>query len=230
MWYPLYAYLDPTYLLLVPVIIFGFYAQWKVRSTYNKYSRVAAGAGTPGAKIAGQLLQREELGAVRLEEVGGQLSDHYDPRSRTLRLSPGVARGSSIAAYGVAAHEVGHAVQHRDGYLFLKVRNAIFPVANLGSQLLIPLMLAGFIFRWGFLINIGIILYAFAVVFQLITLPVEFDASRRALTMLRESGAVAPQEIAGAKKVLTAAALTYVAATLTSVMWLLYLLLGVRRN
>ena len=228
--YPLYAYFDPAYLILIPVIILGFYAQWKIKSTYRKFAQVPAASGLAGAKVAAFLLQREKLGGVAIEEVGGSLTDHYDPRSRTLRLSAGVARSDSIAAYGVAAHEVGHAVQHRDGYAFLAVRNAILPVANLGSQLLIPLLIGGFLFRWGFLINIAIILYAFAVVFQLITLPVELDASRRALAMLRGTGAVAPEEVAGAKKVLGAAALTYVAATLTAVAWLLYLLLGVRRN
>jgi Zn-dependent membrane protease YugP len=230
MLYPLYAYFDPSYLILIPVIILGFYAQWKIRSTYRKYAAVAAASGMAGAKVAALLLQREDLGGVNVEEVGGSLTDHYDPRSRTLRLSAGVARSDSIAAYGVAAHEVGHATQHRDGYAFLAVRNAVLPVANLGSQLLIPLLIGGFLFRWGFLINIAIILYAFAVVFQLVTLPVELDASRRALAMLRGTGAVAPEEVLGARKVLGAAALTYVAATLTAVTWLLYLLLGVRRN
>jgi len=228
--YPLYAFFDPAYLILIPVIILGFYAQWKIRSTYKKFARIPAASGMVGAKVAMLLLEREKLGAVGVEEVGGSLTDHYDPRSRTLRLSAGVARSDSIAAYGVAAHEVGHAVQHRDGYAFLAVRNAILPVANLGSQLLIPLLIGGFIFRWGFLINVAIVLYGFAVLFQLVTLPVELDASRRALSMLRGTGAVAPEEVAGAKKVLSAAALTYVAATLTAVTWLLYLLLGVRRN
>jgi Zn-dependent membrane protease YugP len=228
--YPLYAFLDPTYLLLIPVIVLGFYAQWKVRSTYRKYAREAAAAGLPGAKVAALLLEREKLGGVRLEEVGGSLTDHYDPRANALRLSAGVARSASIAAYGVAAHEVGHAAQRRDRYAFLAVRNAILPAANLGSQLFIPLLIGGFIFRWGFLVNLGIILYGFAVLFQLITLPVEFDASRRALVMLRGTGAVAPEEVAGAKKVLDAAALTYVAATLTAVTWLLILLMGGRRS
>ena len=230
MWYPLYAFLDPTYLMLVPVIILGFYAQWKVRATYKKYAQVAAAAGLSGSKVAAQLLQQENLGGVGLEEVGGTLTDHFDPRSNTLRLSAGVARSASIAAYGVAAHEVGHAVQRRDGYAFLKIRNTILPVANIGSQLFIPLLIGGFIFRWGFLINIGIALYAFAVVFQLVTLPVEFDASRRALVMLRGTGAVAPEEVAGARKVLSAAALTYVATTLTAVTWLIFLLIGARRS
>jgi len=228
--YPLHAFLDPTYLLLIPVILLGLYAQWKVRATYNKYARIPAAAGIPGAKMVANLLQRERLDNVGLEEIGGNLSDHYDPRSRTLRLSSAVARGTNIAAYGVAAHEVGHAVQHRDHYAFLAARNAILPVANLGSQLLIPLLIGGFIFRWGFLINIGIILYAFAVAFQLVTLPVELNASRRALEMLRGTGSVAPEEVAGARAVLNAAALTYLAATLTAVTYLIYLLLGSRRN
>ncbi len=230
MLYPFFAYLDPSYLLLVPVILLGLYAQWKVRATYKKYAQVPAAAGMPGAKVAALLLSREGLGAVALEEVGGALSDHYDPRARTLRLSSAVARGGNIAAYGVAAHEVGHAVQHRDGYIFLAARNAILPVANLGSQLLIPLLIGGFFFRWGFLINVGIVLYAFAVAFQLITLPVELNASRRALAMLRGTGAVAPEEVAGARRVLNAAALTYLAATLTAVTYLIFLLLGARRS
>ncbi|NIT36745.1 MAG: hypothetical protein GTN49_09630 [candidate division Zixibacteria bacterium] len=230
MWYPFYASLDPTFLLLIPVILLGFYAQWKVRSTYRKYAQVRAAAGLPGAKVAAGLLEKEKLGGVALEEIAGTLTDHYDPRSRTLRLSSGVARSSSIAAYGVAAHEVGHATQHRDRYGPLAMRNAILPVASLGSQLLIPLLIGGFIFRWGFLINVGIILYAFAVVFQIVTLPVELNASRRGLAMLRETGAVAPEEVAGARQVLSAAALTYVAATLTAITWLVYLLLGARRG
>jgi len=230
MWFPFYGQFDPTFLLLVPVILLGLYAQWKVRATYNKYARVRAAAGLTCAKVAAALLGRENLAGVKLEEVGGVLTDHYDPRSRTLRLSAAVALEASIAAYGVAAHEVGHAAQHRDRYLFFAARNFILPVANLGSQLLIPLLIGGFIFRWPFLVNIGILLYAFAVVFQVVTLPVELNASRRALAMLRGTGAVAPEEVAGARRVLNAAALTYLAATLTAVTYLIYLFLGSRRD
>jgi len=230
MMYPLYAIMDPTYLLLVPVILLGLYAQWRVNATYRKYARVPASSGWPGAAVAQRLLAARGLESVGLEEVPGNLTDHYDPRRRVLRLSSGVASSASIAAYGVAAHEVAHAVQHHERYFFLTVRNAILPVANLGSQLLIPLMLGGFVFRWGFLINLGILLYAFAVVFQVVTLPVELNASRRGLEMLRGTGAVSPEEVSGAKNVLTAAAWTYVAATLTAVTYLIYLLLGSRRN
>jgi hypothetical protein len=230
MWFPVYGFFDPTALLLIPVIVLGLLAQWWVRATFNKYGRVDASVGWTGADVAQRLLAREGVEGVQLEETGGTLTDHYDPRSRTLRLSAAVGGGASLAAYGVAAHEVGHAVQHRDGYAFLAVRNALLPVANFGSQLLIPLLFAGFLFRWGFLINIGIVLYAAAVAFQLVTLPVELNASRRALAMLRDTGAVAAAEIAGARKVLTAAAFTYVAATLTAVTYLIYLLLGARRR
>lgn len=230
MWFPFYGLADPSFLILIPVILLGLYAQWRVRATYNKYARVPAAAGLPGGQVAATLMARENLAGVTLEEVGGTLTDHYDPRTRTLRLSAGVARSASIAAYGVAAHEVGHAVQHRDRYVFFAARNAILPVANLGSQLLIPLLIGGFIFRWPFLINIGILLYAAAVVFQIVTLPVELNASARALAMLRGTGVVAPEEVDGARKVLNAAALTYLAATLTAVTYLIYLLLGSRRN
>jgi Zn-dependent membrane protease YugP len=227
--FPLYGFFDSSALLLIPVILLGLLAQWWVRSTFNKYARIPAGAGWSGEQVAAKLLGRENLDSIGIEEVGGTLSDHYDPRARVLRLSNSVGRGSSIAAYGVAAHEVGHATQQRDGYLFYSIRHALIPVANLGSQLLIPLLFAGFLFRWGFLINIGIILYAAAVLFQVVTLPVEINASRRALEMLRGTGSVTAEEVKGARAVLTAAAFTYIAATLTAVVYLVYLLLGRRR-
>lgn len=227
--YPLYGFFDSSVLLLIPVLLLGLLAQWWIRATYKKYSGIPASAGWSGEQVAAKLLGRENLEDIAVEEVGGTLSDHYDPRARTLRLSSGVARSSSLAAYGVAAHEVGHAVQQRDRYFFYSVRHALVPVANLGSQLLIPLLFAGFIFRWGFLINIGIGLYAAAVLFQLVTLPVEINASRRALAMLRGTGSVSAEEVKGARAVLTAAAFTYVAATLTAIVYLIYLLLGRRR-
>lgn len=227
--YPLYGFFDSSVLLLIPVLLLGLLAQWWIRATYKKYSGISASAGWSGEQVAAKLLGRENLENIAIEEVGGTLSDHYDPRAHTLRLSSGVARSASLAAYGVAAHEVGHAVQQRDRYFFYSVRHALVPVANLGSQLLIPLLFAGFIFRWGFLINIGIGLYAAAVLFQLVTLPVEINASRRALAMLQGTGSVAAEEIKGARAVLTAAAFTYVAATLTAIVYLIYLLLGRRR-
>ena len=213
-------------LLLVPALILTLYAQAKVKSAFNKMSQVNSASGMTGAQVAKSLLQRNQLFDVQVEEVGGQLSDHYDPRTKTVRLSSNVYRSSSLAALGVAAHETGHAMQHQTAYAPLNWRSALFPVANIGSTAAFPLFLIGmFIPAFSILIDLGIILFAGAVLFQLVTLPVEFNASSRAMAQLSNGGYLRADEISGAKKVLDAAALTYVAAAAVSVMQLIRLLL-----
>lgn len=218
---------DPTFILLIPAIIFTLYAQFKVQSTFRKYQGVNAASGRTGAQVAREILDRGNLYDVPVELTPGTLSDHYDPRSRVLRLSPEVYHGRSLAAYGVAAHETGHAIQHAESYLPLTIRNGVFPVANLGSNLGFFLFFIGLIFGRGnyFLIDLGIILFTFFVFFTILTLPVEFNASNRALAILGNSGYLAPgEELGGAKKVLNAAAMTYVAAAATAILQLLRML------
>jgi Zn-dependent membrane protease YugP len=215
---------DPTMILLIPALILGIWAQAKVRSAYAKYSQIRAASGMTGAQAARYLLDRAGLSSISVEAIPGSLTDHYDPRARVLRLSEGVYASPSLAALGIAAHEAGHALQDKDGYWFMRVRHSLVPVANLGSTLLWPLLIGGFLFGFRPLIDIGIVLYSAAVLFHLVTLPVEFNASSRALAVLEGSGALAPQEIGGARKVLSAAAMTYVAATLAAVLTLIRLL------
>ncbi len=218
---------DPTFLLLIPAIIFTFYAQFKVQSTFNKYQDVRAVSGRTGAQVAREILDRSNLYDVPVELTPGTLSDHYDPRSRVLRLSPEVYHGRSLAAYGVAAHETGHAIQHSESYVPLTLRNSIFPVASLGSNLGFFLFFIGIIFGGGntFLLDLGIILFTFFVAFTVLTLPVEYNASNRALAILGSSGYLMQgEEIGGAKKVLNAAALTYVASAATAIFQLLRML------
>lgn len=220
---------DWTWLLLIPAILLGMWASWKVRSTFNKYSRVASYSQIRGSEVAEEILERNGITDVKVEQVGGNLSDHYNPRKKVLCLSRSVYSSPSLSAVGVAAHECGHAIQHATGYLALKVRNAIYPLAAFGSYLFIPLLIGGLIFQWGFLIKVGIFLYSFAVFFTLITLPVELDASRRAIEQLRSGGILQEGEISSAKKVLSAAAWTYVASALAALVWLLRLILLSRR-
>ena len=216
---------DPMYIVLVlPALALTFYAQMKVKSTFARYSSVHSSRGVNAGSVSRALLDSFGLRNVRIERVPGNLTDHYDPRSKVLRLSDSVGGSSSIAAIGVAAHEVGHAVQDGQGYVPLRIRNGIVPLANLGSGLGFALFFLGILMSVGPLVGLGILLFLCAVAFQIITLPVEFDASRRALALLEDTGALAPAEIAGSKMVLDAAALTYVAATLMAVMQLLYLL------
>jgi len=213
-------------ILLVPALILGIYAQSKVSSTFNKYSQVPSRRGLTGADAARQVLDSAGLMDVGIEIGGARLSDHYDPRTRTLTLSPPVGQSNSLAAVGVAAHEAGHALQHAQGYLAFRMRSAIVPVANLGSNLGFILFFIGlFFFRSGLLMNVGIILYSAAVLFTIVTLPVEIDASRRAVTLLENRSILMGDELVGAKKVLSAAALTYVAAALMAVLQLLRLIL-----
>ncbi len=220
-----FLFWDPTMFLLIPALLLGIWAQAKVRSAFNKFSQVRAASGMTGAQAARYLLDRAGLSEVAIEPIGGSLTDHYDPRTKVLRLSEPVYASPSLAALGIAAHEAGHAIQHRDGYLPMTIRQAIVPVANLGSALLWPLLIGGFLFGIKPLVTIGIVLYSFAVLFHLVTLPVEFNASSRALSVLEGSGALAPTEIGGAKAVLSAAAMTYVAATLAAVLTLVRLLI-----
>lgn len=218
-------------LLLVPGIILSLYAQIKVKSTFKKYSKTKAVSGITGAQASRRLLDQAGLADVAVEEVPGELSDHYDPRTRVLRLSAGVGRSDSLAALGVAAHEAGHAIQHANGYVPMKIRSAVVPVASFGSSLGPMIFIAGlFISSFRPLMTIGIALFTAAVVFQIVTLPVEFDASSRAMKLLQTNGMVVQNEAQGARKVLTAAALTYVAAALMSILTLLRMVLISRES
>jgi Zn-dependent membrane protease YugP len=217
-------------ILLVPALVLGIYAQAKVSSTFNRFSQVASRRGLTGAEAARQVLDSAGLRDVGIEVAGSQLSDHYDPRSRTLTLSPPVGNSNSLAALGVAAHEAGHAMQHAEGYMAFRLRSAIVPVANLGSNMGFILFFVGLLFyRNGLLMSIGILLYSAAVLFTLVTLPVEFNASRRAMTLLENRSILMGEELEGAKKVLSAAALTYVAAALMAILQLVRLILISRR-
>lgn len=216
---------DPTYIILLPAIILALYAQSRVQSTYRKFSGVSSRRGMTGAEAARMILNRNGLSDVRIEKVAGELSDHYDPRTNVVRLSAGVHDSTSIAAIGIAAHEVGHAVQHNRGYIPIKLRNAVVPVAQVASGLAFPLILLGlFISSFSALIPIGILLYTAVVAFQVITLPVEFNASHRAIETVYELGCLDADETKNAKKVLSAAALTYVAAAASAVLQLLRLM------
>jgi Zn-dependent membrane protease YugP len=227
-------FLDPLYLILaLPGLLLGLWAQARVKGTFNKYSKVRTTRGATGAEIARYLLDQQGLQDVRIEESQGFLSDHYDPRTRVLRLSPDVYRQPSVAAAGVAAHEMGHAMQHAIGYTPLKIRSAIVPAVQFGSSLAPILFIIGFLLNFTSLAWLGVILFAAAVVFSLVTLPVEFDASKRAKTLLSGSGILSLQEAQGVGKVLNAAALTYVAAAVAAIGQLLYyvlLLTGGRRD
>jgi uncharacterized protein len=217
-------------ILLVPALVLGIYAQAKVSSAFNRYSQVPSRLGLTGAQAARKVLDSAGLTGVGIEIAGSRLSDHYDPRTRTLTLSPPVGNSNSLAALGVAAHEAGHAIQHAEGYAAFRVRSAIVPVANLGSNLGFILFFIGLIFyKNGLLMSIGILLYSAAVLFTLVTLPVEFNASRRAMTLLENRSILMGEELVGAKKVLSAAALTYVAAALMAILQLIRLILISRR-
>jgi Zn-dependent membrane protease YugP len=220
---------DPTFVLLIPAFIFALWAQFKVQSTYQKYSQVRAASGRTGREMAAAIMNRNGIADVRIEEVGGVLSDHYDPRSKTVRLSTINYREDSIASVAVAAHEVGHVLQHAHGYFPLQIRSAIAPVASFGSTLAFPLFFIGLLLGKAtfapMLMDLGILFFTGAVLFQIVTLPVEFDASKRALVELTSSGSIQPEEVSEAKKVLDAAALTYVAAAAMAALQLLRLIL-----
>lgn len=217
-------YMDPTYILLVPGMLVSVWAQYRVQSVTHRYSHVYARCGLTGAELAARILQDEGIDNVSIERISRQLTDHYDPSSRTLRLSASVADSTSLTALGVAAHETGHALQHRDAYRPLVLRTAVVPTVNLGSNLSWPLFLLGLFWGWQPLVNLGIIFFLLTVLFTLITLPVEFNASQRAMTVLSAQGYLQADELNGAEGVLRAAAMTYVAAALTAILQLLRLL------
>jgi len=236
------SYFGPSILLLIPPLILALWAQAKVRSTYAKYSRVRVRSGLTGADVAKLILREESIPltghpeamagqpACALTAIPGRMSDHYDPRSRTLRLSEDVYNGSSVAALGIAAHEVGHAIQHARAYAPLAVRNIVYPACSIGSQLAFPLFFIGLIFRTPMLLQLGILLFTLAVAFTVITLPIEFNASRRALRALANSQYLDADEMKGARAVLTAAAMTYVAAATMAVAQLARMLILSRRS
>ncbi len=232
---------DNTFWLLIPGFLLALWAQWKVKTAFGRYSQIPASSGLTGAQVARELLQGEgaevvadpklklaaaDLRAVRIELTQGTLSDHYDPRARVLRLSPPVYEGNSLAALGVAAHETGHAFQHATGYGPLGMRSAFLPIANIGSSLAMPLFFIGLLFGGlEIFMTVGILFYVAAVVFTLLTLPVEFNASRRAIALLQQGGYIRSDEVAGTKAVLNAAALTYLAAAVMALLTLVRLLL-----
>jgi uncharacterized protein len=210
-------------------LLFGLWAQFRVKSTFKKYSEVRPHNGMSGAEAAAAVLRSSGLDGLAIHPVAGHLTDHYDPRNRTLNLSPDVGQASSVAALGVAAHEAGHAIQDARGYIPMRVRQTVVPVASIGSSLAFPVIFLGFILGSFGLVNVGLALFTAIVLFQLVTLPVEFDASRRALVALREGGLLASDELDGAKQVLSAAAWTYVAAFVAAAAQLLYFFVASRR-
>lgn len=222
---PFYYYFDPTILIVLPALIFTLWAQFNVNSTFEKYRRVKTESNTTGYDAARRILDANGLSHVSIEMVGGELTDHYDPKANVIRLSSAVYGSTSAAAVGVAAHEAGHAVQHVKGYFPIKIRQAIIPATRIGSSLAMPLFFIGLILAATPLMYLGIAFFALATVFQLVTLPVEFNASRRAMEALEGSGRMSSSELRASRKVLTAAALTYVAALATSLLSLLRLVL-----
>ena len=228
---PYYYGFDWTYVYLVlPCLIFSLWASWQVNSTFKKYSRQYSMRGITGADAAQQVLRANGVTGVRIERIGGSLTDHYDPTSNVIRLSDDVYASTSTAAIGVACHEAGHAVQYAQGYAPIKLRAAIIPVTNFGSKLAMPLILLGILFSSlgstsDFFINLGIACFGLSVLFQLVTLPVEFNASHRALVAIEQNGILTEDELSGARKPLSAAAMTYVAATAAALAQLLRLLI-----
>lgn len=217
---------DVTMIIVLPALFFALWAQARVSSTYQRFARVLARSGVYGAQVARKLLDDAGLRDIDVQMGHGYLTDHYDPRQKVIRLSPEVYRGNSLAALGIAAHETGHALQHADGYFPLSFRNNLFPVASLGSRMAVPLFFIGLLFAGaglGWLMDVGILFFAFAVLFQLVTLPVEYNASARAIALLEGAGFLGADEIGSARQVLDAAALTYVAAAAVSLTQLLRL-------
>lgn len=236
MMFPLFW--DPTFLLLIPVLIFALWAQWKVKSTYTKYAQIGNRQGLTGAEVAQRILRDADVAmagngygrgdGVALEPIGGSLTDHYDPRSKTLRLSQDIYYGRSVAALGIAAHEVGHAIQHAHSYAPMMARNLVYPVSSIGSTLAFPIFIIGLFLGPGTgqtIMQIAIVMFAAAVGFTILTLPVEFNASRRAMKALATGGYLSEDELKGARKVLTAAAMTYVASAAMAIMQLVRMVL-----
>lgn len=231
-----YYYWDPTYILVVIGAVICMIASARVKGTFNKYSQLRSMSGMNGAQVAQRVLQAAGIYDVQVRHVSGSLTDHYDPRTKTVNLSDPVYNATSVAALGVAAHECGHAIQHAKSYAPLSTRSALVPIANFGSMLAWPVILIGLFFNTrssGLIIDIGILLFSAAVLFQLVTLPVEFDASRRALVMLRTQGILADDELKYTRRVLKSAALTYVASAAAAILQLLRIILitnGRRRD
>lgn len=231
-----YYYWDPTYILVVIGAVICMIASARVKGTFNKYSQLRSMSGMNGAQVAQRVLQAAGIYDVQVRHVSGSLTDHYDPRTKTVNLSDPVYNATSVAALGVAAHECGHAIQHAKNYAPLSIRSALVPIANFGSMLAWPVILIGLLFNTrssGLIIDIGILLFSAAVLFQLVTLPVEFDASRRALVMLRTQGILADDELKYTRRVLKSAALTYVASAAVAILQLLRIILitnGRRRD
>ena len=231
-----YYYWDPTYILVVIGAVICMIASARVKGTFNKYSQLRSMSGMNGAQVAQRVLQAAGIYDVQVRHVSGSLTDHYDPRTKTVNLSDPVYNATSVAAHGVAAHESGHAIQHAKRYAPLSIRSALVPIANFGSMLAWPVILIGLLFNTrssGLIIDIGILLFSAAVLFQLVTLPVEFDASRRALVMLRTQGILADDELRYTRRVLKSAALTYVASAAAAILQLLRIILitnGRRRD
>ena len=223
-------YFDWTYLLIIPGMLLGLWAQAQVKSAYGKYSRIPTRLGQPAASVVADLLRRNGNNKVRIGQVAGELTDHYNPTNETLNLSNGVYTSDSIAAIGIAAHEAGHAMQKHTGYAPLQLRSSLVPAVNLCSTLSTPLFILGLVMAWPPLTTIGIVLFAASTLFALVTLPVEFNASSRAVAMLTEGGYVTLDEERGVKAVLRAAALTYVASAVTSLLSLLRLVLIARNR
>ncbi len=215
-----YYYFDWTYLLVIAGALLSLIASYNVKASYKKYARIASMRGMTGAEVAMRILEANNVRNVQVRHVSGELTDHFDPRNRTVNLSDSVYGSTSVAALGVAAHECGHVMQHETGYTPIKIRTALVPAANIGSRFGIYIVILGLILAFEPLTTIGIWVFSLAVLFQIVTLPVEFDASRRALAMLEGYGMLGQEEVGGARKVLTAAALTYVAAAASSVMQL----------
>ena len=232
--YGLYYFDYSYFLFMLPALILSLYAQIKVSSTFAKYSKIKNSNGLTGSEAAYKVLAQNGVTNVAVEHISGSLNDHFDPQTNIIRLSDSVYSSNSVAAVGVAAHEAGHAVQYANNYAPMKFRRVLVPITNIGSTLSIPLIFIGLLLpiQYDFIVNIGIALFSFAVLFQLVTLPVEFDACRRAITTLEQSGTLYDEELIGAKKVLSAAAMTYLAATFSAVMSLFRLILiaGNRRG
>ena len=226
MYYPMFY--DPTYILVMIGVVICLLASAKMNSTFSKYSRVRSHSGMTGKEAAEALLHREGIYDVRVEYVAGNLTDHYDPRSKVLRLSDATYQQTSVAAIGVAAHECGHAIQHARGYAPLSIRSALVPVANFGSSIAWPLIIIGLIMNSQtsqLFLNLGVIAFSMAVLFQIVTMPVELNASRRALKILGNTGMLYPDEVRETRKVLTAAALTYIAGAASAILQLLRLIM-----
>lgn len=227
-----YYYLSNYYyiILVLPMVIFSLISSAKVNSSFAKYSKIMSSRGLTGAQAAFEILRHYGITDVRIERVSGKLTDHYDPKTNVIRLSESVYSSASVAAIGVACHEAGHAAQYAQGYLPIKIRNVVFPVASLGSRAGIPLAILGFFLNFQVLAIIGVVFFSFAVLFQLVTLPVEFNASRRALSVIDSADILSESEKRGAAKVLKAAAMTYIASLAVSLANLLRLILMINRR